>query len=117
MGLSGLPSVSANVVPSGASLLSAPGPFLPAIANTQCPIPALHHPAPHGSPTPGRQAAGLLSLSSNAGLVARNLAASGRPVPSSGPLAALPEGWPPLVSAYLRCMVAQNNGERATACK
>ncbi|KAG2449210.1 hypothetical protein HYH02_005957 [Chlamydomonas schloesseri] len=65
----------------------------------------------------GRQAAGLLSLNSNAGLVARSLAASGRPVPSGGPLAALPEGWPPLVAAYLRCMVAQNNGERAAACK
>ncbi|GFR49845.1 hypothetical protein Agub_g11742 [Astrephomene gubernaculifera] len=64
----------------------------------------------------GRRAAELLSLSSPAGLIAHQLAAQGRPVPS-GPLSALPDPWADIAGALLRCLVAQNNGERALACK
>ncbi|GIL81754.1 hypothetical protein Vretimale_1374 [Volvox reticuliferus] len=65
----------------------------------------------------GQRAAELLSTTSSAGLIAHQLASAGRPVPTGQLSAQLPEPWPDMVAAFLRCLVAQHNGERAVACK
>jgi hypothetical protein len=71
-------------------------------------------------PPAGRRASELLSPSSPsspAGLIAHQLASAGRPVPTGQLNAQLLEPWADMVAAFLRCLVAQNNGERALACK
>ncbi|EFJ42771.1 hypothetical protein VOLCADRAFT_97169 [Volvox carteri f. nagariensis] len=45
------------------------------------------------------------------------LASSGRAVPTGQLSSQLPEPWGDMVAAFMRCQVAQNNGERAVACR
>lgn len=65
----------------------------------------------------GHRVAALLDLNSNAMHIAHQLAMAHKQVPSGQVSASLPDPWGDMAAAYLRSLLAAQQGERAEACK